>query len=136
MPKACIIGLRYYAIIFGLAFGMGVARTLVVAPRLGATVAVLLEVPLIVVASWIAARHLLRHRSFTQLQNAAMGATGFTLTMVSEVVLARILRGQSAADWAADVMTPLGLIGLAGQIAFAVIPLLAAARSMPPRLQA
>lgn len=136
MVAACIMGLRYYAIIFGLAFVMGVARTLVIAPRLGATVAVLLEVPIIVVASWFAARHLLRHRSFTLLQSAAMGATGFTLTMVSEVVLARILRGQRAADWAADVMTPLGLIGLAGQIAFAVMPLLAAQRFIPPRLRA
>lgn len=124
MVAACIIGLRYYAIIFGLAFAMGIARTMVIAPRLGATVAVLLEVPIIVAASWVAARRLLRHRSLTLPQRAAMGATGFILTMLSEVVLARVLREQDVTDWAADIMTPLGLTGLAAQIAFAVMPLL------------
>ena len=124
MIAACIMGLRYYAIVFGLAFAMGVARTLVIAPRLGATVAVLLEVPLIVAASWVTVRHLLRHCALTFPQSAAMGAVAFTLTMGSEVILARLLRGQSVIAWAADVMTPLGLIGLAGQIAFAVMPVL------------
>ena len=126
MIAACIMGLRYYAIVFGLAFVMGVARTMVIAPRLGATVAVLLEVPIIVATSWVTVRHLLRHCAPTFPQSAAMGAVAFTLTMGSEVILARLLRGQSVIAWAADVMTPLGLIGLAGQIAFAVMPVLVA----------
>ena len=54
-----------------------------------------------------------------------MGIVAFTLTMVSEAVLSALMRGQSVADWAAVLVTPLGLIGLAGQAAFAVMPILA-----------
>jgi hypothetical protein len=136
MLAACIMGLRYYAIIFGLAFALGIAKTLVVAPRLGAMAAVLLEVPIIVAVSWAVARRLLGPHFFTLAQRAAMGATAFMLTMVSEVILAEVLRGQSVIGWATDVLTPLGLTGLAGQIAFAVVPIVAAQRHKPPRLKA
>lgn len=126
MSSAIIRGLIYYAVIFGLAFVAGVARTLVIAPLLGATVAVLLEVPIIVAASWVGASRLLRGRLFSNLQLVVMGAIAFLLTMLSEVVLARLLRGESVSDWAANVATPLGLVGLAGQIAFGAMPLLVA----------
>ena len=109
-----------------MALVAGVVRTLVIAPLLGTTVAVLLEVPLIVAASWVGASRLLRGRLFNNLQLVVMGAVAFLLTMSSEVVLARLLRGQSICDWAANVATPLGLVGLAGQIAFGAMPLLVA----------
>lgn len=124
MISACVMGLRYYAIVFAVAFAMGIARTLVIAPRLGATAAVLLEVPVIVAVSWAVWRRLIRQRSLTMPQRAVVGATALLLTMASEVVLARLLRGQTAMDWLSDVVTPLGMIGLAGQIAFALIPML------------
>lgn len=133
MISACVMGLRYYAIVFAFAFAMGVARTLVIAPRLGATAAVLLEVPVVVVLSWAVWRRLIRHRSLTTPQRAVVRASAFILTMASEVVLAELLRGQGAVDWLADVMTPLGRIGLAGQIAFAVIPMLVAQPRDPLR---
>jgi hypothetical protein len=100
---------------------------------LGATAAVLLEVAIIVTASWAAARRLLSHRSFTLLQCAAMGVTAFTLTMASEVMLAGLLRGQDARDWVKDIATPLGLTGSAGQIAFTVVPIFVALRYKTPR---
>ena len=49
--------------------------------------------------------------------------------MVSEAVLAGLLRGQSVAQWAGEVATPLGLVGLAGQLGFAAMPLFVARRS-------
>lgn len=124
MIAACITGLRYNAIIFGFAFAMGMARTLVIAPRIGATSAALLEVPIVVAVSWGAARRLLRHRSFVVRQRAAMGSTAFTLTMASEITLAGWLRGLSVLEWLAEIATPLGLVGLSGQIAFGLIPVL------------
>ena len=123
MVAACFTGLLYFAVVFTFAFAMGIARVLVVAPRLGPTAAVLLEVPILVVASWIVARRLLRGRSLTLSQRAAMGATAFTLTMASEAALSVILRSQSVIDWAAAVATPLGLAGLAGQVVFAAMPI-------------
>jgi hypothetical protein len=124
MVTALRTGLLYFAAVFGLAFMLGVARTLVIAPRIGALSAVLLELPLLVGASWVVARWLLRRRPLTRSQQAVMGATAFGLTMLAEMVLAQTLRGQDVAAWAAQVAAPLGLVGLAGQVAFGVMPLL------------
>jgi hypothetical protein len=123
MTKACVTGLLYFSAVFTFAFAMGVARQLVIAPRLGPLAAVLLEVPILVVASWIVARRLLRYRSLTVLERTVMGATAFALTMVGEAALSVIMRGQSVADWAAAVATPLGLVGLTAQLVFAAIPI-------------
>lgn len=124
MAAAFLTGLIYFALVFSLAFATGAARVLVVAPRIGPTAAVLLEVPLIILASWAIARRLLRDRAFTGAQRVAIGATAFTLTMAAEAGLAGILQGQSLGDWAMAVVTPIGLVGLAGQTAFAAMPLL------------
>jgi hypothetical protein len=123
MLASCLAGLLYFAAVFTFAFAMGTARVLVVAPWLGPVAAVLLEVPILIGASWIVARRLLRNHSLTIAQRATMGATAFTLTMVSEVALSAIMRGQSVTDWAAAVATPLGLVGLAGQVVFAAVPI-------------
>jgi hypothetical protein len=123
MATGCFTGLFYFLAVFTFAFAMGIARQLVIAPRLGPSAAVLIEVPILVLASWIVARRLLRYRSLTVLERAVMGATGFTLTIASEAVLSEIMRGQSVADWAATVATPLGLVGLAAQLIFAAIPI-------------
>lgn len=129
MAAALIIGLRYYAIVFSIAFLLGVARTLVIAPTFGVTVAVLLEVPLLVVVSWLAAQRLLKGSLLALCQRATMGALAFVLTMASEVILAQLLRGQGIVDWAGDVVRPLGLVGLAGQIVFGLMPLLVGKRN-------
>jgi hypothetical protein len=118
-------GFIYFAAVFAVAFGLGVLRTLVVAPAVGATLAVLLEIPLLLVTSWIVARHLLRHRSFEMPQRVAMGTIAFILLMISEAALAGVLRGQSIGQWAGELATPLGMVGLAGQIGFAAMPVLA-----------
>ena len=125
MIAACLIGLCYFAAIFSFAFAMGVARQLVVAPHLGATAAVLLEVPIIILASWMVARRLLRRRAFSLAQRGVMGGTAFILTMASEASLAMLIRGQSLADWSMELLTPLGLVGFAAQVAFGCMPILA-----------
>jgi hypothetical protein len=126
---AMLAGILYFAIVFSFAFALGVVRTVVVAPRLGATAAVLIEVPIVLLASWGVARGLLGRRAFTLAQRAAVGATAFALTMVSEAVLAGLLRGQSVAQWAGEVASPLGLVGLAGQLGFAAMPLFVGRRA-------
>ena len=123
MAAAFFIGLQYFTVVFTFALAMGVARVFIVAPRLGSTGAVLLEVPIVVLASWVMAYRLLQNRFLTFPQRLAMGATAFTLTMASEAALAALIRGESVADWAASIETPLGLVGLAGQIVFAVMPI-------------
>ena len=121
----CFYGLLYFAMVFAFAFAMGIARTLLVAPTIGPTAAVLLEIPVILAASWLVARRLLRNRSFVSSQCAIMGTTAFVLTMISEAAFSHLLRGQSVAQWAGTLGTPLGLIGLTGQFGFAAMPLFA-----------
>jgi hypothetical protein len=121
---ASLAGLRFFAVIFALAFALGVARALIIAPRLGETTAVLIEVPLLVAASWIVTRHMLSLRAFDLAQRYTTGTTAFLLTMASEAGLAQLLRGQDTAAWAKALATPLGLVGLAGQLAFAAMPVL------------
>jgi hypothetical protein len=130
-------GFIYFVAVFAVAFGLGVLRTLVVAPAVGATMAVLLEIPVVLVTSWIVARHLLQGRvlqgrGLGRGECAAMGALAFALLMTAEAALAGVLRGQSAGQWAQELATPLGLIGLAGQIGFAIIPLFAGRERWPP----
>ena len=124
MRAALLLGLLYFGVVFTFAFGMGVARTLIVAPLLGPAVAVLLEVPVVVLASWLAAQRLLRHRSLTLGEGVVMGATAFVLTMASEAALAGVLRGQAVSEWATSLITPLGLVGLMGQMMFGAMPVL------------
>jgi small-conductance mechanosensitive channel len=129
-PRAVLItAISYFVTVFAFAFAMGVARTLVIAPLMGATAAVLLEVPILLAASWVIARRLLRNRELTLPQRIAVGTIAFVLTMASEVALSALMRGQSAGEWAANVATPLGLVGLAGQLGFAAIPALTGQRS-------
>lgn len=125
MGTAFVIGGIYFALIFSLAFAMGVVRVVFLAPRIGAMGAVLLEIPIVLAVSWRLARRLLRHRGLTLAQRAVMGATAFALTLASEVVLARLIGGRSLAAWAAALATPVGMVGLAGQIAFGAAPIFA-----------
>ena len=108
--------LLYFGIVFALAFALGVARVLVVAPAIGPAAAVFLEVPIVLAASWLVARWLLRDRNFQLPQRLAVGGIAFALLMASEALLAALMFGQSLSQWIAAVLTPLGLFGLAGQL--------------------
>jgi hypothetical protein len=123
--NAVFAGLAYYAVVFAFAFAMGVGRTLVVAPAIGSAAAVGLEIPVVLGASWFTARALLRGRSFGPRRCAIMGLTAFAMTMASEAALSAALRGQGLGAWVGTLATAEGLMGLLGQVAFAVIPLLA-----------
>ncbi len=118
--------LRYSAGIFALGFVLGIVRTLFLAPRFGALVAVACELPFMLAASWFWARRLLRsYPSGSQRQALATGATAFMLLIASEAALAFIAYNPTPREWLASLMTPEGRLGLAGQVLFAVIPALA-----------
>ncbi len=121
------LGIAYWAGIFALAFALGIGRTFWLAPRIGELPAVALEVPVILVASWFWARRLLRTSPLSAAQALAMGAAAFALLMASEAGLALVLDG-TIEGWLAGMASPAGALGLAGQVAFALMPWLAARR--------
>ena len=116
------LGIAYWAIVFTIGFALGIIRTLIVAPRIGAISAVLLELPLIVTSSWLIARRLLKHRDLSREQCAIMGSVALVLTLFSEAMLAALLTSTPIGAWARSLREMPGILGLAGQIVFAALP--------------
>jgi len=121
--------LAYWGAIFALGFVLGTVRTLWLAPGIGETGAVLVELPVMLVASWLAAGAFTRRFGIASAgQAAAMGLLAFALLMASEAVLA-VLLGQGLAQWLGAMTRTPGALGLAGQAVFAIMPVLAVRRS-------
>lgn len=112
---------------------LGTIRVLVIAPALRSeTVAVILELPLMLLASWFAARRLVaRHAPMPLKARLAMGGLAFALLMGAEAVLAVSAFGQTVSEWAASLSALPGIIGLAGQLGFALMPALARGDGAP-----
>lgn len=117
-------GARYFAVIFALGFVLGTVRVLWLVPMVGERNAVLAELPIMLTASWLAARWLVRRFGLVTLgTRATMGIVGFALLMLAELGLGSLLFGQSPADWVKSIFAMPGAIGLIGQIFFALMPM-------------
>ncbi len=117
-------GVLYVLVVFAIAFVIGSVRVLWVAPRLGAFVAVLLESPLVLAASWGSARWSIRRLEVANALRirAAMGTTAFVTLMLVEYGVAVWAFGASQADYLAQLRTPPGADGLLTRLCFAAIP--------------
>ena len=123
---AALAGAVYFLAVYVVGFALGAARVLLVTPRLGATGAVLLELPVMLTASWIACRWIVDRMAVAPRASArlAMSASAFILLMLAEIALGRIAFGQTLATQIAALREMAGLIGLGGQMIFALLPLL------------
>lgn len=127
-------GVLYWTMIFALGFVLGTIRVLWLAPLVGLIPATALELPVMLGASWLAAGWIVRRFAIRTAGGAlAVGALAFALLMAAECVLAVTLMGQTPAQWLADLGQPHALLGLAGQIAFALIPWWRQQRGVPDR---
>ena len=125
MPPVVLPALAYVATVFAAAFALGVLRVLVVAPRLGELAAVALEVPVVLGLSWLVAGRVLRRWPLAGPgPRLAMGALAFACLMALELILATRLFGRPLDAVFSDMATLPGLVGLAGQIGFALVPAL------------
>ena len=123
--RAALAGFAYFLLVFAAGFALGAVRTIFVAPRLGETLAVVIELPLMLAISWIACGAVLKRvsippRVWTRL---AMGACAFLFLMLAEFALAHFAFSQSLDSFLAGLTRMPGALGLAGQIAFALSPL-------------
>jgi hypothetical protein len=126
MRQSIIAGLAYFALVFAAGFVLGVMRTGLVAPLLGDTLAVALELPIILAIAWMACRWLTRRLAVPArlVPRAAMGTTAFILLMGGEATISLLLAGRSLDEHLELYRHASHLLGLAGQMAFALFPAL------------
>lgn len=125
----------YWAIVFALGFVLGTVRVLLVIPRVGLIPATLLELPIILTASWFAAGWILRRFAIDSGRDALiLGGLAFAILMAAECALAVVLSGETPARWLTGLREPHALLGLAGQIAFAAMPWWRVRRDGKPNL--
>jgi hypothetical protein len=120
---ALALGLRYFAGVFAVGFLLGTVRTLWLAPAVGEVAAVGIELPVMIGASWWWCRRLLVRRDLGTGARAVMGGSAFTLLMLAELALS-LAFGRTAGEHLAAMLAPAGLLGLAGQLVFAGLPLI------------
>ncbi|HET7210060.1 MAG TPA: hypothetical protein VFI95_26035 [Terriglobales bacterium] len=79
-------GVLYFACVFGVGFLLGTVRTLWVVPRLATRLAELMEAPLMLVVTIVAARWIVRHFAipYVPLARLGMGGIGLSLLLVAE----------------------------------------------------
>jgi hypothetical protein len=124
--RAALAGLSYFALVFAAGFVLGVVRVLVLLPRSNETVAVLIELPIILAISWAVCRWLVarfRVRGAIPVR-LAMGGLAFGLLMLAETGLSVLGFGRSLAEHLAHYRSLPALLGLLGQLAFAAFPAL------------
>ncbi len=115
--------LAYFLPVFALGFVLGTVHTLWLAPAIGPLAAVAAELPVMLAASWLLARRVVRRHAITSPGAAlALGLIAFALLLLAELALAMTLAGQGPGEWAAALATAPGALGLAGQAVFALLP--------------
>ena len=94
------IGLVYFALVFGAGFALGPIRILWLAPKVGVRTAELIESPIMIVVTWLAARWIIRRFAVPSLLSVRLGIGGFALFLLisAEVGVGIGLRGMSVSE--------------------------------------
>src|SRR5438067_1551096 len=124
MVAAIRAGIAYAIVIFLIGFGLGTFRVLLLIPQVGETVAVSLETPLMLAASWFVCRWCVDLLDVPGRvgARAVMGVVAFTVLVSAEFIFAVLVFGRSTAQFFATYASVPGAIGLAAQIVFATFP--------------
>jgi hypothetical protein len=123
-------GVLYFAAVFGAGFVLGPIRMVWVVPRLGARMAELLEAPIMLVITFVAARWIVRRLAVppTPSGRLGMGGIGLGLMLIAEFTLVLWLRGLSIRDYIAGRDPVAATVYYATLGAFGILPLLVARR--------
>jgi hypothetical protein len=114
---------------------LGTARELAVAPALGMTTVLVVELPIMIAASVGIGRWCLRRERprFAAAERLAMGAVSLVLLLLMEDLLTRALRGTCLSEqWSSQTEVQRALT-IAGLLAFAIAPLIIGARGTADR---
>ncbi len=126
MRPALVAGALYFIVLFAAGFVLGALRVLWLAPQLGVLLALLIELPIMLVFAWFAALALARRcevppRAGPRL---AMGGVMLVLLLAAEFALSAVLPNTSPAEHLAAYTTASGALGPAAQLLAAALPLI------------
>jgi type IV secretory pathway TrbD component len=123
-------GVLYFALVFGAGFVLGTIRTLWVVPRVGTRTAELMETPIMLVVTIVAARWIVHRLAVPSLASSrlGMGVIALGLMLVAEFGLVLWLRGLSIREYLATRDPVSGAVYYAVLGVFAVMPFLVATR--------
>ncbi|WP_339691724.1 hypothetical protein [uncultured Parasphingorhabdus sp.] len=119
-------GILYFLGVFTLGFILGAIRIFFLVPYTGPVFAVLVELPVILLVSWFFCRFLTRRFTVPTepYERLLMGLIAFVCLMIGEALVAMFLQQGRMTDFFMTFDLPENRIGLAGQIAFALFPVL------------
>jgi hypothetical protein len=125
--------LLYVALVFGAGFALGPVRLLWAVPRFGTRTAELMEMPIMLVVTIVAARWVIRRLGVTPTVRArlGMGCAALGLLLVAEFGLVLHLRGLSISEYLAsrDPVSGTAYYAMLGVVA--IMPLLMAYTDRP-----
>jgi hypothetical protein len=121
-------GAVYFLLLFALGWVLGPVRELVLAPRVGRAVALLVEAPVMIAAMALAARWVVRRFAFAPdpIPRAGIGATALVLLLAFELAGVRWVRELSLAEYLATFDWIGGAVTVATFLLFAAMPALVA----------
>jgi len=116
----------YFLGVFTMGFLFGALRQFFLVPYTGSVIAVLIELPLILVFAWHLCRWLTRRLGILpdHYGRLVMGLVAFAFLIIGELLVSALLQAGSLADFFVTFDLPENRIGLGGQIAFALFPLI------------
>jgi hypothetical protein len=123
-------GVLYFALVFGAGFVLGTIRTLWIVPRVGTRTAELMETPLMLVVTIVAARWTVLRLALPSVPSARLGMGGIALVLllVAEFTLVLWLRGLTIREYLASRDPVAGTVYYVMLAVFAIMPLLVATR--------
>lgn len=121
-------GFLYVALVFSAGFALGTIRTLWVVPRLGTRLAELIEAPLMIGISTIAARFVALRLSMPRRvrERLAFGIVSLALMLAVEFAFVLRLRGLSLHDYVTNFDPVAGTAYYLALLLFAVMPVFVA----------
>jgi hypothetical protein len=124
--SSVVAGIAYFALVFALGFVLGTVRTLFIqhAPGGGRLLGVLIEMPIMLGAAWFLCRSVVRRFEVapTVAARTVMGGLAFALLMLAELLVGALLFGRTPVGHLALYRDPSYALGLAAQVAFALLP--------------
>lgn len=140
-PTSAVVagGAAYFLLVFGAGFVLGIVRTLWLVPRLGVRWAELLEIPMMLLVIYWAARWVSR-RFCLHLQSRpaqlGVGLVGLLLLLGAELGLALVLGGESPVEYVESRDAVSGTAYVLSLVLFAMMPVLVTRDPNPDQARA